>query len=224
LAHRLGEQDVVTPVMPDEEGYSLNINPRNFNVERNGLKIKLRNHSSIGRAVLAFGEMIYDYFVFTVEREPVEKCISGFYWSYQEAVYETASAEIAAFEQYAHENFAKTSSVHQYSIAGVPIIDAIVNQANLAHDLQAIYDRLSLGNTEVTNIKAKASTRPPQSRGPDAVARLVSPQLRKFLEYVGVRETRLLSGDWTPISRDVRKRLYQSVEARGSARPAAFEA
>jgi hypothetical protein len=213
LASRLDPDDVVTPIPLEADGHTIPFEPRNFAVVRDGVTYKLHNHSSIVRAAAAFGEKIAEYFVFTCEREPAEKALSAFFWSDKAKNLPDIDAEIQAFHRYVFRSFARGSSFSLYSIQGVPIIDAIVRHEELVDDLQKIYDRLGLGQTNVGNVRAKGSSRPERARGAGA-ARYVTPDVREYLDLVFAREIRLLSGQWSPVPGKIRNQLYRGAGKR----------
>ena len=69
----LGDLDIATPIFPVVEGHK----PQNF--ERGFLKKNFYNHMSASEVRKVVGKDIFhSYFVFCIEREPVDKCISHY--------------------------------------------------------------------------------------------------------------------------------------------------
>ena len=69
----LGDTDIATPIFPSVEGHK----PQNF--KRGFLKKDFYNHIPAIEVKKIIGSDIFDsYFVFCVEREPVDKCISHY--------------------------------------------------------------------------------------------------------------------------------------------------
>ena len=69
----LGGSDIATPIFPAVDGHK----PKNF--KRGILKKDFYNHMPASEVKKIIGNDIFDnYFVFCVEREPVDKCISHY--------------------------------------------------------------------------------------------------------------------------------------------------
>lgn len=68
-----GRTDIATPISPPIEEHK----PQNF--KRGFLKKDFYNHMSASKVKEIIGEDIFDnYYVFCVEREPVDKCLSHY--------------------------------------------------------------------------------------------------------------------------------------------------
>ena len=71
----LGERDIATPILPKVKGHVA----QNFKFKMNGNEHRFRSHAPASRVIEFIGQDLFDdYFVFCVEREPVDKCISHF--------------------------------------------------------------------------------------------------------------------------------------------------
>ena len=73
LGRVLGDSDIATPIYPAIKGHK----PKNF--KRGFLKKDFYNHMPASEVRSYIGRDIFkDYFVFCIEREPVDKCISHY--------------------------------------------------------------------------------------------------------------------------------------------------
>ncbi|MEM9168630.1 MAG: hypothetical protein AAGC56_03165 [Pseudomonadota bacterium] len=72
----LGPEDIATPIFPPVDWHS----PQNFEYRKWGvLRRQLYNHMPARDVLRIVGPRVFeDYFVFCVEREPIDKCVSHF--------------------------------------------------------------------------------------------------------------------------------------------------
>ena len=87
LSHYLKEGDYATPIEPNEE----HLRPSKNGViigkigqqNKFGLPLKLRDHSSLRKAYLILEKRVQNYFVITACRNPWDRAVSQFFWSYR---------------------------------------------------------------------------------------------------------------------------------------------
>jgi hypothetical protein len=211
LSKFLGEGDIVTPIVDEDErirerlGYP---GARNYRVPfgemarevarlsgagrrygRHVLKkkewpLRFFNHIAASEVKAALGNRVWnDYFKFSIERNSFDKACSFYFWERK-----TRSAVAgASFRDFVlGGNAARASDFNLYSIGDMPAMDRIVRYENMLAELDEIGARLRLPepiSQVMEGINAKAGVR----RG-RAVSDLYDADTRRVIEIQYARE------------------------------------
>ena len=125
----LGVKDIATPILPKVKGHK----PLNFEESKSG--ITLFNHLSASNIKQYIGEKIFDdYFVFCVEREPVDKCISH-YSMLKNSPNHNKRTKKLSFEQYIYDRKFPIDSDKYTDSLGNLIVNRILHYENLQKEL-----------------------------------------------------------------------------------------
>lgn len=156
LARYCGEEDVVTPISPEDETARrrLGIVPRNYLAPRAAYSLRdycrllvereekklYWNHITAAEVRERVGAAIWDsYFKFTTERNPWDKTISDFYWRTRNGGPQTLDAYFRKYRgRFKHFNFPR------YSVGGRPAVDFIVRFEHLVDDLATALSRVGI--------------------------------------------------------------------------------
>lgn len=128
----LGERDIATPIYPSVDGHI----PKNY--KRGFFQKDFKNHMSAREVKQFVGKNIFsDYFVFCVEREPVDKCISHYSMLKNSSNHNKNTKEMSFDEYVALKRF--PNDVDKYTSENEELlVDKIVKYENLATDLSEI--------------------------------------------------------------------------------------
>ena len=131
----LGPDDIATPVAPPVKGHE----PQNHD---GNVKMRLENHMTARSIRDYVGERIFnDYFVFCVEREPVEKCIS-YYSMLKNSPFHSKGNRNMSFKHYM-SNGQFPIDVDKYVDENKNIMaDKVIKYENLTDELREIGERL----------------------------------------------------------------------------------
>src|SRR5262245_7013478 len=156
LSRYCGEDDVVTPISPEDEPtrQELGVAPRNYLAPRpayslsdyyrllvGGEEKKLYwNHITANEVRDRIGVDVWNnYFKFTVERNPWDKTISDFYWRGSRGGPQTIDAYFRKYRgKFKHFNYPR------YSLDGRVAVDAIVRFEQLVPDLTSVLQRVGI--------------------------------------------------------------------------------
>jgi Sulfotransferase family len=165
LSRVCGEEDVITPVTPDDEllrrarggrGPQNHLEPPNL--ERSAF-----NHMPVSMVRKMLGRARFEsYFSFAIERNPWDAVVSLYHWRNRDAA---PGSAVESFGEYvvsdAVETFA-TKNQRIYRLQGTVAVDRVLRYESLADELAAVWKELDLpGTPDLPH--AKAGTRP---RGP----------------------------------------------------------
>lgn len=143
-------------------------------------KRKYFNHIKADRVKKFVGKQIWnDYYKFCFERDPYDKCISGYYWMNKNN--ETALSP----EDYLLKEAHLFSDFDMYSENDAIIVDDVFKYEDLENSLQIIQKKIGLPNTiDLSQITAKGGVRKKRV----AQKELLSASLRKHIAKVFRKE------------------------------------
>jgi hypothetical protein len=211
LSKFLGEDDIVTPIVTEDEetrhrlGYG---GPRNFRVpakevarevtalsragRQYGRKLlrwkewpmRFYNHIGATEVRKALGEDIWNsYFKFSIERNPYDKVCSFYFWERKNR----ESASGMDFRQFVLSGKAAEASDYDlYSVARMPAMNRIIRYESLLAELDEIGELLALPeplSDVMGGIRAKAGVRKKRS-----LADLYEDETRRAIEVQFARE------------------------------------
>lgn len=147
----LGPDDIATPVIPAVKGHK----PQNFSWRMGGLfRRKLYNHMSARKARSFVGKDIFnDYFVFCVEREPVDKCISHFCMMKNSPVHNRFTKNITIDKYIARKRFPIDTAKYTDRRQNL-IVDRILRYETIADEIQEVGKLLGFQVTLKSRAKA----------------------------------------------------------------------
>lgn len=132
----LGAEDIATPIYPKEEGHK----PMNYKRGIYGIfGLNFYNHMPAKLVRAYIGSKVFNsYFKFTVEREPVDKCISHYFW---------IKNSLNKYKNITWDEYIKLQNfpvcLNKYTDKnGKLIVDKIVRYENLNSDLADIAQKL----------------------------------------------------------------------------------
>lgn len=199
LSKYCGPNDIITPITAEDESIRSQLGfrgPQNTAIPQAkghvpGLvKTLIRgprrfyNHMPASEIIQALGNEIWsDYFTFTIEREPYDKAISGYYWRTQQPrpTIEDHLSKVPA---------GLLSNWQQYTINDTVVVDFVIRFDHLHHDLAIISERLGLGDIEMP--RAKGQYRKDRSH----YSQVLTPCARKRIEVVCAKEIRHFGFEW----------------------------
>jgi hypothetical protein len=211
LSKFLGEDDIITPIVPTDEeirkrlGYA---GPRNFRVpagevakevsalsragrqygrkllRRREWPLRFYNHIGATDVRKALGEDIWSsYFKFSIERNSYDKVCSFYFWERKNR----QSASGMDFRQFVMcGKAAEASDYDLYSVSRMPAMDRIIRYENLLAGLDEVGEFLKLPeqlSDVMDGIKAKAGIRKKRS-----IAELYDEETRRAIEVQFARE------------------------------------
>ena len=185
LCQYLNEGDYATPIEPNEE----HLRPQNTGViigkiGRQGkfsLPLRLRDHSSLRKAYLILEKKVQNYFVITACRNPWDRAVSQFFWSYRKKniLKEDFSLQKDEFNKftklygpknwmnlfYGRKRQRRLNSSHLYSINNRLRANFAVRYEHLEKDFCTLKALLHLPKTKIPqNLTTKSTFRPIASR------------------------------------------------------------
>jgi len=135
----LGPKDVATPIIPPVAGHQ----PKNYS--RNLFWFKrqsFRNHMSARDVRRLVGHRVFDaYYVFCVEREPVDKCIS-MYSMMKKSPTHNAGNEDLSWEDFVAKGDFPINTRTFTDANGNLLVNRILRYETLAEDLQSVAGQL----------------------------------------------------------------------------------
>jgi len=136
LSRLMGESDVVTPILPPEEGHVA----RNFIV--NGTK--LYNHMPAAKVRGVVGRKVFDsYLKFCIEREPVDKCIS-YYSMLRNSPAHRRGNETLTWEEYLRRRDFPLDDALYLGFWGNLLVDRILHYERLPQELPLLCKDLGI--------------------------------------------------------------------------------
>lgn len=149
LNRMLGPRDVATTILPPVEGHT----PQNETWRKWGLfRRKYFNHMPARAVRESVGRKTFrDYFVFCVEREPIDKCISHFNMLKNSPLHNNGNEELT-IDAYIQRKGFPIDTQKYTDEAGNLIVDRIIRYEALADELRKVGEMLGF---EVT-LKARA--------------------------------------------------------------------
>ena len=161
LNRLMGEDDIVTPIRPPEEGHL----PRNF--ETTGARFY--NHMPATEVREALGsELFHRYYKFCVEREPVDKCIS-FYSMKKNSAFHKKSGNAPTWQEYLAGDDLPIDHEKYTEAAGGLLVDRVLAYENLEEDLRDVAHQLALPLSAL-HARAKSGFRERVDVAPEDVA------------------------------------------------------
>ena len=144
-----GEDDVITPISPDDEALRTALNypgPRNFAGYYNHIAAKLVRQR--------LGKKWDDYYSFCVERNPWDRVVSLYYYLHQT----DKRPDIADFVLSPAINVLKERGSQLYRIDGEIVVDRVCCYERLDQEMEFVAERLALPGPVVLP-RAKAGLR-----------------------------------------------------------------
>ena len=147
----LGPDDVATPISPPVEGHQ----PQNYAFKKFGfIPKRFSNHMAAAKVKKLVGDEVFnDYFVFCVEREPVDKFIS-FYSMLKKSPDHNKGYDDLTWEKYLELNRFPLDTFRYVGAKGELLVDQILRYETLGEDLKAIGDRIGFDVQLKTKAKA----------------------------------------------------------------------
>lgn len=147
----LGPRDVATPILPPVPGYV----PQNHETRKWGLfRRRFYNHMPARQVRDIVGRRVFQsYFVFCVEREPVDKCISQFSMLRNDP-HHNAGHESLSFDAYVSAGRFPIDTPRYTDADGSLMADRILRFETLAEDLRQLGDELGFEVTLKSRTKA----------------------------------------------------------------------
>ncbi len=135
----LGESDVATPIFPKVSGHEA----QNFEYKKFGLFTKrFRNHMGAAEVKEIVGGRVFNnYFVFCVEREPLDKCIS-WYSMIKNSPDHNSGNENLSWENYVEMKDFPVDTGKYTDNYGALLVDKILKYENLPEELNAVGEML----------------------------------------------------------------------------------
>jgi hypothetical protein len=161
-----GDDDILTPIYPEEEGHVARNHDGFF------------NHMSARRIKTAVGPSVWDsYFKFCVERNPWDKVLSSFHWS----------ASHMDFDEFLSGPGLPVDHEMYLDEEGRMMVDKVVRYENLDEELSGLFSRFGLRFVRL-NHNAKSQSRKDRrhyreaydSRQAEAVSKSFSKEIELF--------------------------------------------
>ena len=184
LSPYLEKGDYATPIEPYEEklrSVKDGVIVKKIQQNKFGLPRRLRDHSTLQKAYLTLGKSIRNYFVITACRNPWDRAVSQFFWSYRKQNilkkdFLTQKAEFNKFTKfygprnwldlfYGRKRQRALNSSHLYTIKNEIAVNFVIRYEHLEEDfykLQKLF-RLPIKNVS-QNYITKSSFRPDESK------------------------------------------------------------
>jgi len=158
LSKHCGPTDIVTPISPEDEEMRAamhGVGPQNYEFMADGKASPFFNHIGADEIVRRIGEKIWDgYFKFCIERNPFDRVISHFYWTYK-------SGERPTMSRYLDSDLIlalKSKGIQLYTRDGKVAVDKVCRYEKLSEELEEV--RLRLGIPEPLELpRAKSQFR-----------------------------------------------------------------
>ena len=144
-----GDDDIITPVSPEDEvlGASLGARgPQNCTLSETALV----NHMTAQEVKSLLPSHIWDnYYKFTIERNPFDKAISLYYWTYRKKDIRPQMQDFLA-----NCSQDRISNWNIYTIEGIVAVDAIIRYEHLPVDLKSVEKAIGQKIPELPNAKS----------------------------------------------------------------------
>lgn len=185
LSNYLKDGDLATPIEPHEE-YLRSCQPgvligKISRKQRIGLPFSLRDHSTLKRAYLILGREVQNYFVITACRNPWDRAVSQFFWSFRnqgilQKDFRFQKKEFNKFTRkygpstwlntfYGRKKQRSLNSSHLYSINSKILANFVIRYEFLEKDFLALTDYLNLPKgSSMNNYITKSTFRPKGSK------------------------------------------------------------
>lgn len=185
LSRVCGPDDVITPLMPEEELLRAERGGRPAqNYESPPLPHRVYQHIRASKARPIIGRETWEsYFTFAIDRNPWDAVVSAYYWLRR-------NGRVDSFERFlAGPNVARLADRNYriYHIGGQVAVDRVLRFERLADELAEVWRHLDLPG-EPALPRAKAEARPPEAHYRDLyddesrelVARLFARQIAEL--------------------------------------------
>ena len=138
LSKIMGPTDIVTPIIPPEEGHVA----RNFQVQTPHGIFEVKNHMPAFKlkSVMA-PQMFNGYFKFCVEREPVDKCVSHFSMLKNSPIHNKGNEGIT-WESYLDRGNFPTDFIRYCDPQGNLLVDRILKYEDLTNELRSVASQI----------------------------------------------------------------------------------
>lgn len=174
----LGPDDIATPIFPKVESHS----PKNFRFGH-GENDFFFNHISAKKVKSIIGDKIFsNYFVFCVEREPVDKCISHYSMATSYPFSVKNNFVDLTFNQYISRELFVNDFDKYTNDEGKLIINKIIKYENLKEELSQITKNLGF-NLEL-NAREKSNYRKKISPSSDQI-KIIYDAFKNSNQYTG---------------------------------------
>lgn len=177
LSKIMGEEDVVTPIIPSEDGHVA----RNYQTPRG----EFYNHIRAKDVRKLIGRKIFNrYFKFCIEREPVDKSVSH-YFMLRKSPDHNRNTKNMTWSEYIQKRDFPTDQDKYTDMFGGLIVDRILRYEELGNELAQVADELSFPFSGL-GTKAKAGFRE-EHRITREDRRTIYDGFRRSLKYTGYR-------------------------------------
>ena len=144
----LGDSDIATPIFPAVDGH------KSQNFERGILRKNFYNHMPASEVKKIIGNDIFDnYFVFCVEREPVDKCISH-YSMLRNSPHHNKKTQNLTFDEYIENKHFPVDTNKYVDENGNLLVNRILKYECLSDELNEIAKLLGFKINLVARAKA----------------------------------------------------------------------
>lgn len=146
----ISDEDVSTPIYPKVYGHR----ERNYTYYRGNNLHKLYNHMPVTEVRDFLGkDRFRDYFVFCVEREPVDKTVS-YYSMLRNSPEHNQNTRNLSFDEYLSSGELPVDTNKYTDVAGNLLVDKILKYENLSEELKAVGKMLGFDMTLATRAKS----------------------------------------------------------------------
>ena len=174
----LGPDDIATPIFPKVDGHL----PKNFRFGY-GQKDFFFNHISAKIVKGIVGDKVFNnYFVFCVEREPVDKCISHYSMVTSYPFNEKNNFVDLTFDQYISRELFVNDFDKYTNTEGDLIVNRIIKYENLKEELSEI--STNLGFDLELNAREKSNYRKKISPSADQI-KIIYNEFKNSNQYTG---------------------------------------
>lgn len=172
LSRFCGEEDIITPITPEDEDVRRQLGyrgPQNYRVplrryrQREWRKLALRgrrtefyNHIPASDVKTFLGDEVWNsYYKFSFERNPWDRLVSAYFWRR----YQTKNDSLAFQDFLAQQPPHLLSNYSIYSVDGRVAADFVGRYETLLVDLRSVLDRIGIKEpVELPRLKGKART------------------------------------------------------------------
>nr|WP_319387204.1 hypothetical protein [uncultured Roseibium sp.] len=147
----LGADDIATPIVPAVAGHT----PQNFAFRKYGLFSRnCSNHMSAREIRKIIGRRVFrKYFVFCVEREPIDKCMSHYSMLINSPVHNGGNEDLTWDDYVARGKFPVDVGKYTDRHGGL-LVHRILKYENLAEELRSVADMLGFKVDLTTKAKS----------------------------------------------------------------------
>lgn len=167
LSKHCGDEDVITPIMPEDEAIR---SKRGYRGPQNylpwlpdGTELKLFNHARAVRAIRVMGNDAWkEYFTFAFERNPFDRVVSAYHYIKKNRVSKGLQCDQFTFNEFLREP-KKLEHLHRngwglYTQNDKIIVDRVYKFEELESSMNSIYDNLGIVEADQI-VKTKVSNR-----------------------------------------------------------------